>query len=311
MRRRRRNPDVLPAFVRPLALIMVCGLIIIFMIYMLITPPKQRDKQEEDVIKGKKYEVTYDAASLQKGLYFTEEVIKEKGSEEILKVIEQKDMNAAVIEADYKTDFQKEVSELFALLSERDIDLIVRLSYIDTFGISGDKESALEYCIRAAELGADEINIDYVGTDGAGKTEFVRYICEGVAEKDIRISADLYAPLIGNDEEKAARAAELSGMLAYLDYLCPVLYPSYYEFKAELSIYDKELQIIEAFEELLVLSGHDKNAKIRPWIQAFDGTTMSDYSATVTESVPETVRAAEDCGIGSYVLYNPKGEYEY
>lgn len=311
MRRRRRDPDVLPAFVRPLALIMVCGLIIILMAYILVTPPKQRDKQEEDVVKEEKYEVTYDVAVLQKGLYFTEEVIKEKGIEEILKVVEQNGMNAAVIEADYKTDLQKEVSELLVLLSEKNMDSIIRLSYIDSFGMSGDKERALEYCIKAAELGADEINIDYVGTDGAGKTEFIRYIYEGVAEKDIRLSADLYVPLIGTDEEKATKAAELSGMLVYLDYLCPVLYPSYYEFKAELSIYDKELKIIEAFEELLVLAGHEKNAKVRPWIQAFDGTTMSDYSAAVTEVAPETVRAAEDCGIGSYVLYNPKGEYEY
>lgn len=311
MRRRRRDPDALPAFVRPLTLIMVCGLIIVMMIHMLTTPPERQEKLKEDLPKEEKYEVTYDRSFMQKGLYFTEEVIKEKGSEEILKIIEQSGFNAVVVEADYKADIQKAVSELFTLLSEKNIYLIVRLSYVDTFGMTGDKEQALGYCIKAADAGADEINLDYVGDAEKGRTEFIKYIYEGISTYSIKLSADFYVPMEEGDDELSVMAAELSEMFAYLDNVCPVLYPSYYEFEGSTAIYEKTIQLIEKFEELLVLSGYDKNVKVRPCLQAFDGSMLEDYSIDAAEAVHEAVRALEDCRMGSYVLYNPKGEYEY
>ncbi|MES2930191.1 MAG: putative glycoside hydrolase [Patescibacteria group bacterium] len=179
----------------------------------------------------------------------------------------------------------------------------------------------------AYEQGFDEINFDYIRypsdgnitdinyhlTDGKTRADnlesFFAYLSgEMKKEKNIPISADLFGLTtelsddmgIGQVWEKA---------LPHFDYLSPMIYPSHYP--AGTHGYKNPAaypyEIIDAALKGAIAktkaAGQDIK-KIRPWLQDFN------LGATYTkEMVRAQIKASNDNGITSWMLWDPKNKY--
>jgi hypothetical protein len=100
---------------------------------------------------------------------------------------------------------------------------------------------------EAADLGFDEIQFDYIrfSTDSAMKnadfgreaedkskvdaiTEFTKYVSENLKLKGVYVSADVYGTIIDSKTDSAIVGQDYVKMAEYLDYICPMIYPSHY-----------------------------------------------------------------------------------
>ena len=101
---------------------------------------------------------------------------------------------------------------------------------------------------KAGEVGFDEIQFDYIrfavdrtmndvvfddgDTQGRNKTqaitEFISYAHDELAKEGLFVSADVFGAIMRSEEDAAAVGQEYEDMAEYLDYICPMIYPSHY-----------------------------------------------------------------------------------
>lgn len=175
---------------------------------------------------------------------------------------------------------------------------------------------------EAVEFGFDEIQFDYIRFPSDGSLDrtlfahrdlrppvevvqqFLRTARKTIAPKGAYISADLFGfttivddPGIGQRLDVVARE---------VDYLSLMLYPSHYS-KGNYDLADPEKSPAETVSKSLAdakrrIAG--TRAKLRPWLQ--------DFSLRV-HYTPKEVRAqidaAEDSGVGEWLLWNARNVY--
>ena len=185
----------------------------------------------------------------------------------------------------------------------------------------------LDLALASYEEGFDEINFDYIRYPSDGDMEdidyglaegetrsdnmekFFKYISTEIKkDKNIPISADVFGLTteaigdmgIGQIWEK---------VLPYFDFIAPMVYPSHYA--SGYSGYDDPnkypyeviLRSISGAINKTKAAGEDIN-KIRPWLQDFD--VGSVYTK---EMVRAQIKAVEDLGLSSWMLWDPKNQY--
>ena len=192
---------------------------------------------------------------------------------------------------------------------------------------------------KAGEVGFDEIQFDYIrfavdrtmndvvfddgDTQGRNKTqaitEFISYAHDELAKEGLFVSADVFGAIMRSEEDAAAVGQEYEDMAEYLDYICPMIYPSHYgpgNFGIEYpdtQPYDTILNALNGSRELLAASAKDDTpqAVVRPWLQDFTASYLEHYIRYGDEQVRQQIQAVYDAGYDQWILWDAGVSYHY
>ena len=210
--------------------------------------------------------------------------------------------------------------------------------------VSPYKQEVWEYLasvgISCAEIGFDEINFDYMrfptdgvanidwGAESATKskteaiTEGIKYLCETLRMHDVYVSADVYGIVISSKADAAAVGQDYVEMSRYLDYICPMIYPSHYGFGyAGIDYPDKEpakiikLALNASNKKIAEIPEYQHRAICRPWLQDFTASYLGSkngeqrYLVYDAEVLRIEMEATYECGLTDWLLWNASGLY--
>lgn len=180
----------------------------------------------------------------------------------------------------------------------------------------------LGLAVEAARKGFKEIQLDYVRFPSDGNTDtcvfpakasgdarekaqviddFLAYLRNTLKPMGVVLSADVFG-LTASGQGSMGIGQDVSTMAQYLDYICPMVYPSHYN-PGEYDIGDPEanphdtvyMSLVDFQEKL-----EGTNCKLRPWLQ--------DFSLRLTYGVTEVqaqMRACYELGINEWLLWDP------
>jgi hypothetical protein len=179
--------------------------------------------------------------------------------------------------------------------------------------------------VEAAQYGFDEIQFDYVRfPDSSGprfsmpNTEenrvqaisgFLMEARRKLTPYNVFLSADIFGYVCWNlNDTKIGQ--RLEDLVTHLDYLCPMLYPSGFQFgipgyrNPVANPYEIIYLSLKRAQERTNLPSH----RFRPWLQAFrdyafDGRYFND------KEIMGEIRAAEGFGSHGWMLWNPRNYY--
>ena len=188
---------------------------------------------------------------------------------------------------------------------------------------------------EAARMGFDEVNFDYFGfsTDNtiklakygksltkenkqAAVTGFVRYACEQLKPLGLFVSADVYGIVMSSDTDAAAVGQNYAELSRYLDYICPMVYPSsysngYYNLKVpDAQPYELIYNAMRDSKKALAANmAKGRCAGVRPWLQAFTATWLTGHVEYGVKAMNAQIRGTYDAGYDGWLLWNTSGAY--
>ncbi len=202
------------------------------------------------------------------------------------------------------------------------------------------KKEVWEYLIsvarEAAYLGFDEIQFDYIrfSTDSGMKnvdfgkeakgtskmdviTEFTKYACENLKPLGVFVSADVYGTIIDSKIDAEIVGQNYKEMAKYLDYICPMIYPSHYQDGAygikhpDLKPYNLILSALNKSRTALEEEDIDekKPAVVRSWLQDFTATWLKNHKTYGPEEIRDQIQAVYDAGYEEWILWNGNNNY--
>jgi hypothetical protein len=193
---------------------------------------------------------------------------------------------------------------------------------------------------EAAEIGFDEIQFDYIrfSTDAGMKTvnygaeaknksridiitEFTKYACDNLKPLGVKVSADVYGTIIRSSVDAEIVGQDYVAMAKYLDFICPMIYPSHYAEGSygidypDMKPYDTILAALK--ESKLVLeegndgeeAGNNATAKVRPWLQDFTASWVKHHADYGQEEIRAQIKAVYDAGYKEWILWNGSNNY--
>lgn len=187
-----------------------------------------------------------------------------------------------------------------------------------------------------AGLGFDEINFDYCrfSTDSKVKdadygmelttenkeaciTGFVKYACENLKPLGVFVSVDVFGVVLSSAIDAAAVGQNYAEMSSYLDYICPMVYPSHYSRGYyNLPVPDADPYgliynaLLDSKRVLAVNVAKGRCADVRPWLQAFTADWVKGHINYGAEEIRAQINATYDAGYnGGWELWNAAGAY--
>ncbi len=177
---------------------------------------------------------------------------------------------------------------------------------------------------KAAEIGFDEIQFDYIRFPSDGKTaecqysvihstasankalvDFLKTAKKRLQSKKIKISACLFG-LTTTVAHDMGIGQNIETMAKYVDYICPMIYPSHYAL-GELGYKIPEKNPYEIIARSIIYAKErlkDDAYKIRPYLQDFS----LNYPYKERE-VRAQLKACRDNGVDTWLLWNPVSKY--
>lgn len=188
---------------------------------------------------------------------------------------------------------------------------------------------------EAANVGFKEIQFDYIrfSTDSRMKnadfgelaetmsrteiiTEFTKYAYEQLSPLGVYVSADVYGTIINSKTDADIVGQDYVEMSKYLDYICPMVYPSHYangSMKIQYPDLDPYNVIYKSMgysnEELAKIPEGEHKAIVRPWLQAFTATWLANYQTYGGKQIREQIQAVYDAGLEEWILWNGSCSY--
>jgi len=180
---------------------------------------------------------------------------------------------------------------------------------------------------EAFDIGFDELNFDYIRFPSDGDMsnvyyswgqgrkkdeilkDFFLYLREEFDSTGVPLSADLFG-LTTSATGDLGIGQRLEDALLYFDYVAPMVYPSHfaYGFNGYSKPATEPYGVIKYSMEKAIdktLMASSSIDKLRPWYQAFDLGAVYDR-----EKVQAQIRAGEELGIKSYMLWNAGSVYD-
>lgn len=211
--------------------------------------------------------------------------------------------------------------------------------YVDKEGerwLNPYNEKAWEYIVEiakeAAEAGFDEINFDYLRTSASGSftkadfgglnegktktdaiTGFVKYACQELKPMGVFVSGDVFGTIINSIADGESIGQSYVGLSRYLDYICPMVYPSHYSFGyGGLKYPDtKPFQLLlmemkSSVKKLSVIPEGEFCAEVRPWLQDFTASYLGTgrYLTYDAEELRAQISAVYSSGYDEWLLWN-------
>ena len=240
--------------------------------------------------------------------------LKEKGIYTIARIVVFKDNPLARIRPDLTVKTQGG-----AIWHDRE-----SLAWVDPFS-KEVWDYNIQIAIEAAQYGFDEIQFDYLRFPDTSGLRFsmpnteenrVKAICGFLMEArnrlipyNVFLSADIFGYVCWNlnDTQIGQRLEDLA---AHLDYICPMLYPSGFQYgipgfrNPVAKPYEIVYLSLKRAQERTHLPPH----RFRPWLQAFRDYAFDRRYFNHQEILGE-VKAAEGFGSHGWMLWNPKNSY--
>ena len=240
--------------------------------------------------------------------------LKEKGIYTIARIVVFKDNLLASARSDWAVKTQN--GEIW-----RDRE---NLSWVDPF----NKEVwdyNINIAIEAAKYGFDEIQFDYIRfPDALGLrfsmpnteenrvkaiTGFLMEARRRLFPHNVFLSADIFGYVCWNRNDTDI-GQRLEDLAPHLDYICPMLYPSGFQYgipgyrNPVANSYEIIYLSLKRAQERTGLPSH----RFRPWLQAFRDYAFDRRYFNVKEIMGE-VKAAEGFGSHGWMLWNPRNNY--
>ena len=188
---------------------------------------------------------------------------------------------------------------------------------------------------EAARMGFEEVNFDYCrfSTDSKVKeadygaeltkenkeaaiTGFVRYACENLKPLGVYVSVDVFGVVLSSEMDAAAVGQNYADMCSYLDYICPMVYPShygngYYNLKVpDAQPYELIYNAMLDSKKILAANmAKGRCAEVRPWLQAFTASWVKGHIEYGAKEMDDQIRATYDAGYTGWLLWNASGAY--
>jgi hypothetical protein len=183
----------------------------------------------------------------------------------------------------------------------------------------------INIAVEAAQYGFDEIQFDYVRFPDASGLQFsmpnteenrVKAVSGFLMEArrrlipyNVFLSADIFGYVCWNlNDTKIGQ--RLEDLVAHLDYICPMLYPSGFQFgipgyrNPVANPYEIVYLSLKRARERTNLPSH----RFRPWLQAFRDYAFDRRYFNDKEIMGE-VKGAEGFGSHGWMLWNPRNTY--
>jgi hypothetical protein len=182
----------------------------------------------------------------------------------------------------------------------------------------------LDVAVRAAQLGFQGVQFDYIRfpSDGETKkcvyskphnkttapqalTEFLRRAHEKLKPMGVELSIDVFG-LVGSTGDDMGIGQRLKDLIKNVDVISPMMYPSHYA-KGEYGIAEPNKSPYDTIHRCIsdtqkVIKG--TNVELRPYLQDFSlGVKYTPHM------VREQIQAANDLGINEWLLWNPLCRY--
>lgn len=190
----------------------------------------------------------------------------------------------------------------------------------------------LEICDEAVKLGFKEIQFDYVRFHESMKpttvvldettskadiiTAFTKYACQHLQQKGVYVSADVFGAVILSQLDASIVGQDFAAMSQYLDYICPMVYPSHYAEGTfgiaypHLDAYDIILNTMEKGQDLIRENERSqRKAIIRPWLQDFTLKSLKPYLLYGPEQIKAQIQGTYDAGLEEWIFWNAAGNY--
>lgn len=199
------------------------------------------------------------------------------------------------------------------------------------------REYLINIAKEAAEAGFDEIQFDYLrmssslqmdsadfGNIPEGMTksdaviEFVKYACEQLKPIGVFVSGDVFATIINSVADGARIGQNYVELSRYLDYICPMAYPSHYNFKyggipyPDTQPFDLILmEMRSSVKKLSVIGEGEHRAEVRPWLQDFTASWLGAgrYLVYGKQELRAQISAVYSAGYSEWLLWNAVMNY--
>lgn len=196
-------------------------------------------------------------------------------------------------------------------------------------------EYLVDIAAGAAAVGFNEIQFDYIrfstgkgiasadfGETAKTKTkeeiiaEFTKYAYENIKPLGVYVSADVYGAIINSTIDAGLVGQNYAEMSKYLDYICPMIYPSHFgegnygiEYP-DLEPYNIIHEVLTASEtNMSVIPEEEHRAIVRPWLQDFTATWIKHHMNYGGPELRQQIEAVYSVGYGEWLLWNAVCDY--
>ncbi len=193
----------------------------------------------------------------------------------------------------------------------------------------------LEVASQAASLGFDEIQFDYIRFSTGGDmskvdfgkasktkskediiTEFTKYAYESLKPLGVYVSADVYGAIISSDVDGGIVGQNYVEMAKYLDYICPMIYPSHFG-NGNYGIKNPDLEPYEIIRKVLTASASrlgdipegQHRAIVRPWLQDFTATWLKPHIKYGKDEIRQQIEGVYSVNYNEWLLWNSVSKY--
>jgi len=199
------------------------------------------------------------------------------------------------------------------------------------------KKWVWEYLIDISEqaiaIGFDEIQFDYIrfepgmtevdfGVEAGAKTkeeimiEFTKYAYEQLKPRGIFVSADVFGTVISSSIDAGRVGQNYVEMSKYLDYICPMIYPSHFG-EGNYGVDYPDLEPNEIIRKVLIASKTkleqipegEHRAIVRPWLQDFTASWLSTHQTYGAMELQEQINGVYSAGYEEWLLWNGSSSY--
>ena len=145
---------------------------------------------------------------------------------------------------------------------------------------------------------------------------FDKYACEQLVPLGAYVSADVYGTIINNPADGEIVGQNYQAMAQYLDYICPMIYPSHYNdgvygiAHPDMDPYNLILNAVRDSEALLAEQGQaGHTAKSRAWLQDFTAAWLANYISYGPEQIRAQINGVYDAGASEWFLWSGSNRY--
>ena len=179
----------------------------------------------------------------------------------------------------------------------------------------GFKEIQFDYVRFHESMNENRVILDGEVSKSEIITQFTQYICENLHKEGIKVSADVFGAVVLSDIDAEIVGQDFSQMSKYLDYICPMVYPSHYA-EGTFGIKYPHLDAYHIIYKTMKLGlskiaddSGEKRATIRPWLQDFTMKNIEPYLEYGPNEIRQQIKGANDANVAEWLLWNAAGNY--
>ncbi len=188
---------------------------------------------------------------------------------------------------------------------------------------------------RAAATGFQEIQFDYIrfstgkgmdkvdfGEEAKTKTkedvilEFTKYAYDKLKPLGVFVSADVYGTIISSKLDAGLVGQNYVEMARYLDYICPMIYPSHFG-EGNYGVKYPDLEPFKIIRKVLTASKEkldeipsgEHRAIVRPWLQDFTASWLDHYMVYGPDELRQQIGGVYAAGYEEWLVWNAACNY--